>query len=144
MNSCIRFYKFNENLCTNVSQQLCNHKTFRNALYNLSATFNVLSDKQIIHYRLSVGLKNLLKLIDVIILICTDIIICTIATLLQHKSSNLTKLVIARISGLLLYGLASCESNGFIPDFISMLANTRYFRHARRLQHKAAVFLVRD
>ena len=27
----------------------------------------------------------------------------------------------------------SCESNGLIPDFISMFARTKYFRHAKRL-----------
>ena len=30
-------------------------------------------------------------------------------------------------------GCTSCESNGLIPDFISMLAKTRYFRHVVRL-----------
>ena len=28
----------------------------------------------------------------------------------------------------------SCESNGLIPDFISMFARTKYFRHAKRLK----------
>jgi len=54
----------------------------------------------------------------------------------QMLLAYLTRLVIARISGLFLYGFASCESNGLIPDFISMLANTRYFRHVVRLQDK--------
>lgn len=31
-----------------------------------------------------------------------------------------TKFVMARISGSFLYGLASCESNGLIPDFINL------------------------
>ena len=45
----------------------------------------------------------------------------------------LTKFVIARISGSFLYGFASCESNGLIPDFINMLASTRYFKQVVRL-----------
>ena len=57
--------------------------------------------------------------------------------------SHLTRLVIARISGLFLYGFASCESNGLIPDFISMLASTRYFRHVVRLQHKHCLYTLR-
>ena len=45
------------------------------------------------------------------------------------NDAYLTKLVIARISGSFLYGFASCESNGLMPDFINILANTRYLRH---------------
>lgn len=45
------------------------------------------------------------------------------------KLKYLTRLVMANISGLFLYGLASCESKGLMPDFISMFASTRYFRH---------------
>lgn len=37
-------------------------------------------------------------------------------------------MVIAKISGSFLYGLASCESNGLMPDFINMLAKTKYFK----------------
>ena len=40
----------------------------------------------------------------------------------------------ASISGSFLYGFASCESNGLMPDFINMLASTRYLRHVVRLQ----------
>uniref|UniRef100_A0A2M3ZRS1 Putative secreted peptide n=1 Tax=Anopheles braziliensis TaxID=58242 RepID=A0A2M3ZRS1_9DIPT len=43
-----------------------------------------------------------------------------------------TRFVMARISGSFLYGFASCESNGLIPDFISMLARTRYLRQVVR------------
>jgi len=50
----------------------------------------------------------------------------------------LTRFVIARISGLFLYGFASWESNGLIPDFINMLASTRYFRHVVRLHNTHA------
>ena len=40
----------------------------------------------------------------------------------------------ASISGSFLYGLVSCESNGLIPDLVSMLARTRYLRHVVLLQ----------
>ena len=40
----------------------------------------------------------------------------------------------AKISGSFLYGLVSWESNGFIPDFINMLARTKYFKQVVLLQ----------
>ena len=34
------------------------------------------------------------------------------------------------------YGRTSCESNGLIPDFMSMFASTKYLRHAKRLRRE--------
>ena len=82
----------------------------------------VLSDESILHDCLPVHFQDLLKLIDVVVL----------GT--KHGQNwpkkiptwyAVTRLVIATISLSFLYGFASWESKGLIPDFINMFASTK-------------------